>query len=96
MVKKNSYVEIHKVIFEAHERTAKIPEETKKVPYEMFIKGFLLLDASIGDLVTVETITGRVVEGTLLKENPTYDLGYGGFVPHILKIKQILRGEMDG
>lgn len=96
MVKKNSYVEIHKVIFESQERTAKIPEETKKVPYEMFIKGFLLCDASIGDLVQVETVTGRVVEGTLLKENPTFDLGYGDFVPHIMKIKKILRGELDG
>lgn len=95
MVKKNAYVEVHKVIFEPNERTAKIPEETKKVPYEMFIKGFLLCDSSIGDLVQVKTITGRIVEGTLLKENPTYDLGYGKFVPQIMKIKQMLRGELD-
>ncbi len=95
MVKKNSYVEIHKVIFEAIERTARIPEETKKVPYEMFVKGFLLEDSSIGDLVTVKTITGRLVEGELQKENPTFELGYGDFVPHIMKIKQILREELD-
>jgi len=95
MVKKNSYVEIHKVIFKAEDRTARIPEETKKVPYEMFVKGFLINDSSIGDLVTVKTITGRLVEGELQKENPTFKLGYGDFVPQIMKIKQILREELD-
>ena len=95
MVKKNSYGEIHKVIFKAKMRTAKIPDETKNVPYEKFMKGFLLADASIGDLVKVKTITGRILEGDLVQENPTFNLGYGTFVPQIMEIKRILREELD-
>lgn len=96
MIQKNSYVEVHNVIFKGGERTAKLPEDTKNVPYEMYQKGFLLDDAILGDIVEIETITGRKVKGKLVKVNPTFDLGYGNFVPHILKIKKILRDEING
>ncbi|XMB85991.1 2-amino-4-oxopentanoate thiolase subunit OrtA [Mycoplasmatota bacterium WC44] len=95
MIEKNMYVEVHNIIFEGGKRTAKIPEDTKNVPYEMYQKGFLIESANIGDTVEVETITGRVVKGELVKVNPTFDLGYGNFVPHILKIKKILRDELN-
>lgn len=96
VIQKNMYVEVHNVIFEGGKRTAKLPDDTKNVPYEMYQKGFLIDDASIGEIVKIETITGRIVKGKLVRVNPTYDLGYGSFVPHILKIKKILRDEING
>ena len=49
MVKKGEWVRIHKVILKAEQRTGKLPEDTKKVPLEMWTKGYLLADAQIGD-----------------------------------------------
>ncbi|QVK20895.1 2-amino-4-ketopentanoate thiolase [Mycoplasmatota bacterium] len=96
MIRKDSYVEVHIIVLSSEDRTAKIPEETKKVPYEMFVKGFLVNDADLKEEVSIKTITGRVVKGILIKENPTYELGYGNYVSHIMKIKEILRDEIDG
>ena len=56
MAKKNDYVRIHRSILEAAERTGKLPEDTKSVPLEMWVKGWLQDDeAQIGDTVTVKS-----------------------------------------
>ena len=55
MAKKNEYVRIHRSVLEAVERTGKLPEDTKSVPLEMWVKGWLQdEEAQIGDTVTVE------------------------------------------
>ena len=38
--KKDDWVEIHYVVLEACERTGDIPEDTRKVPLECWIKGW--------------------------------------------------------
>jgi len=44
------------------------------------------------DRVTVKTVSGRLVSGMLIKENPTYDHSYGEtFIPELLKIGMELR-----
>ena len=66
MAKKGDWVRIHRVILTAAQRTAKLPEDTKHVDFEMWVKGSLLNEtAEIGDQVQVETAVGRVEEGTL-------------------------------
>ncbi len=94
---KGTWVEIHDTVLEPQERTGNLPEETKKVPLEMRLKGFLLSEeAVLNDRVKIKTVTGRIVEGTLLKENPTYDHGYGEtFIPELLTIGQELRAMME-
>lgn len=97
-VKKGEWVQIHEIILKPEERTAKIPEDTKKVPLEMWVKGFLNEDSSIEDIVEVTTETGRKVSGQLVGVNPSYDYGFGEiFIPELLKIskqiKNIVRGE---
>jgi len=88
---KETWVEIHDIVLKPEERTGNLPEETKKVPLEMRLKGFLLEEAELGDRVKIRTVTGRIVEGTLLKENPVYEHGYGEtFVPELLTIGQNL------
>ncbi len=95
-IKKGSWVRIYDVVLKSTERSPNLPEDTKKVPLEMWNKGFLQKDAEIGDRVTVKTLTNRLVEGKLLEENPTYTHSFGKFVPEILPIgrqlKDILRG----
>lgn len=94
--KKGDWVRIYKVVLEAGQRSDNLPEDTKQVPLEMWDKGFLLDDqGEIGDQVQVETIIGRHMAGCLVEINPSYDLGYGDFVPETLYIGKQLK-EMLG
>lgn len=97
MVKKGEWVQVHDIILKPEERTAKIPEDTKKVPLEIWVKGFLNSDSKMGDVVEVTTRVGRTVKGTLVDVNPTYDYGFGEiYIPELLKVsrqvKDIVRG----
>lgn len=98
VVKKGQWVQIHEIILKPEERTGKIPEETRKVPLELWVKGFLNHDGNMGDKVEITTITGRTTTGTLVDVNPVYTHGFGEtFVPELLEVglqaKRILRGE---
>lgn len=85
--KKGDWVRIHGIVLKANERTANIPDDTKKVDLEMWNKGFLLNDtAKIGDEVEVETVIGRKIKGTLIELNPQYELNYGRLIPELLHI----------
>lgn len=89
--KKGDWVKVHKIVLESSERAPQVPDDTKKVPLEMWVKGYLQEDAEIGDEVSVKTMTGRIVEGTLEKVNPTYRHSFGENVPELLKIGPQLR-----
>ncbi len=91
MVKKFAWVQIHKIILKPEERSQNLPEDTKMVPLEMWVKGYLLEDACINDVVKIKTTTGRIEIGVLIQENPSYMHTYGNFVPEILKIDQIVK-----
>ena len=96
MAKKGDWVRIHKVVLPAAERTAKLPDDTKKVDFEMWVKGALMNEtAEIGDTVQVETAVGRIEEGTLIEVGPYYTHSYGKFVPEIIEIEKKLREIMD-
>src|SRR5690554_5024718 len=94
---KGTWVEIHDTILKPEERTGNLPEETKKVPLEMRLNGFLLEEeAELGERVRIRTVTGRIVEGKLIKENPLYEHGYGEtFIPELLTIGQDLRAMLE-
>lgn len=96
--KKGSWVQVHQIILKPEKRTAKIPEETKKVPLELWVKGYLNEDGKIGDVVEITTLTKRKVKGELVEINPVYDYGFGEeFVPELVQIgemvKSIVRGD---
>lgn len=91
------WVRIHNIVLEKHERADNIPIDTKDVPLEMWSKGFLLdKEASIGDIVEVETYIGRRVKGTLIEINPYYKLDYGKFVPELSYIGRQARELLGG
>ena len=96
MAKKGDWVRIHKIILKAEERTGKLPEDTQKVPLEMWTKGYLLADAEIGDEVEIESVHGRHETGTLIAVNPYYTHNFGTCVPELLAIDQQVRGIVFG
>lgn len=95
-VKKGDWVKIHRVIFTPDQRAPQVPEDTKKVPLEMWVKGFAEQDAELGDTIEILTITGRREHGQVVETQPTYTHSYGKFVPELLDIgiqlKEILFG----
>lgn len=96
MIKKGEWVRIHKTILEPSQRAPQVPEDTKKVPLEMWDKGYLQEDAAIGEEVTIETVTGRKETGTLIEVNPYYEHDFGKFVPELLVIDKQVRNMVFG
>ena len=96
MVKKGEWVRIHKIILQPLERAPQVPDDTKKCPLEMWVKGYLDAEANIGDEASVTTTTGRKETGTLLEANPSWDHSFGSFVPELLIIDRQVREIMSG
>lgn len=97
--KKGDWVQIHQILLKPGERAPQVPEDTKKVPLELWVKGIVQEDAKIGSMVEIITTTGRRVKGELTAVNPKYMHDYGDFVPELLKVdmqlKEILFGGDD-
>jgi len=96
LIKKNSWVQIKKVILKPEERAHNLPEATKKVPLLMWVKGYLLEDANIKDIVTVKTVTGRFESGELIEVNPAYLHTYGKFIPEIQLVDKMVKSALFG
>ena len=94
--KSGDWVIVHTTVLNPEERAPQVPDDTKKVPLELWVKGFIDKDANIGDLVEIKTITGRKVTGNLVTVNPYYTHDYGKCIPELLQIglqaKEILFG----
>ena len=89
--KKGDWVMVYNIILEPKDRAPQIPKDTKKVPLEMWRKGFLLEDTEIGQIANIETIVGRKVSGKLLEVHPTHKHDYGDHIPEILQIGKTLK-----
>ncbi len=96
MLKKGEWVQIHTIILTPDQRAPQVPADTQEVPLEMWVKGFLLEDAEIGDEVEIETVTKRIAKGTLVQGNPTFYHSFGDFVPEIVEIDRMLQAELFG
>ncbi len=96
MAKKGDWVNIYSVVLKPEERAPQVPDDTKKVPLETWVKGFLHEDAKLNDEVTVKTLTGRIVKGKLVDEAPTYSHSYGDHIPELLQIGIDLREFLFG
>ena len=86
------WVQIGLVVLEPEERTARLPEDTKKVPYYVRVRGFLEGDANIGDTVTIESLIGRQVQGELLCIDPAYGHSYGQPIEELMQAGFEARG----
>jgi hypothetical protein len=96
LIAKGTWVEIHCIVLPVGERAAQVPEETKRVPLEMRVKGFLVAPAALGDDAEIVTRAGRCLRGTLTEVNPAYDHSFGPPVPELStigdEVRAILRG----
>ncbi|MDO4799071.1 MAG: 2-amino-4-oxopentanoate thiolase subunit OrtA [Bacillota bacterium] len=84
------WVKIHAIVLAPADRAPNIPEETSRVPLEMWVKGHVTEIGSDGQ-VAVRTMTGRIERGTVTEVNPTYSHSFGHFVPEILRIGRDLK-----
>ncbi len=95
--KKGDLVQIHKIILKPDQRPDSLPESTKSVPYECWIKGFLLNGkAAIGDEVRIETFIGREISGTLYTVSPVYDHNFGLPQNELLTVGNETRQWLEG
>jgi 2-amino-4-ketopentanoate thiolase alpha subunit len=96
LAKKGDWVRIYDIVLTPEQRAPQVPDDTKKVPLEMWNKGFLIDEkAEIGDIVTVETYIGRKVKGKLIEINPSYDHDYGKCIPELLYIGRQTRALLE-
>jgi hypothetical protein len=85
--RKGDLVQIHRIVLKPNQRLDSLPACTRSVPYEGWIKGFLLDEkADIGDQVRIETYIGRELSGTLHQVNPVYDHNFGAAQEALLSI----------
>ena len=97
MAKKNDWVQIHIDVLKPEERATNIPEDTRHVPLEMWVKGHLVNDeAEIGDTVTIKTKTGRTVTGTMCALNPSFTHNFGNYVPELDQIEETVKDILFG
>lgn len=95
--KKGDWVRIHSILLKAEERTAKLPEDTRKCDLQLWTKGFLQEEfAEIGDKVTVLTSANRLEQGSMIEINPYYTHSYGKCIPEIVQIEKELKDIMYG
>ena len=95
MIEKNAFVQIYKTILRPNERAKNIPNDTRSIPMEMRVKGFLLTRAKVGDIVQIQTATGRIEEGILLVVEPYFTHNFGHHVKAIDRIRQIIKHETE-
>lgn len=88
---KNTWVEIGGVVLQKDERAPNLPDDTKQVPLEMRVKGFLLQDAEKGGEAEIITPSGRTVRGTLIGINPEYTHMFGRPIPELSSIAGEIR-----
>lgn len=96
MIKKGEWVLIERDILSPEKRAPQVPDDTKKVPLKMWIKGYLQEDAKIGEDVVVLTRTKRLENGKLIETSPSYKHDFGEFVPELLKINDQVRDILFG
>ena len=94
--KKGDWVEIENVLLQPHERAAHIPEDTKRTPLIMWVRGFLLNEgAKVGDFVSIRTLAERTASGTLVAVNPRHEHDFGNPVKELLEIGNELQKELE-
>ena len=88
---KNTWVEIGAIVLHKDQRAPNLPVDTKQVPLEMRVKGFLLHDAEIGEEAEIITPSGRAVRGVLTEINPAYTHMFGRPIPELSPIAAEIR-----
>lgn len=89
--KKSDWAQIRHIVLEPGQRSPQVPEDTKRVPLVLSVKGFLTSDAKLGDKVTITTVIGREITGELVAINPSYNHSFGPQPPTLASVGSELR-----
>jgi 2-amino-4-ketopentanoate thiolase alpha subunit len=81
-----TWVELHTIVLSPRERAPRLPEDSKRVPLEMRVKGFLLAPALMGEEAEILTPAGRRLRGMLKEVNPAYTHGFGAPIPELSSV----------
>lgn len=92
--KAGDWVEVERVLLEPADRSKNLPPETAEKPLRMWIKGFAQAEGAVGEAQTIETMTGRLVEGTLSTVNPGYFHTFGNPIPELVHVGVDLRARL--
>ncbi|MCX6371524.1 MAG: 2-amino-4-oxopentanoate thiolase subunit OrtA [Actinobacteria bacterium] len=92
--KAGDWVEVERVLLEPADRSKNLPPETAEKPLRMWIKGFAQAAGALGDAMTIETMTGRLVEGSLSAINPGYFHTFGNPIPELAHVGVDLRARL--
>lgn len=87
---KNEWVTIHQVVLESSQRASNLPQDTKEVPLEMWVKGHALTSGAIGDEILIITKTGRSLKGRVVEIRPRYHHDFGDYLEEVDEIDRIL------
>lgn len=85
-IKAGTWVEIEKILLKPEQRAPQVPEDTRNTPYIMRVAGFLSADAVVGAEVTVKSLIGREISGTLKVVRPHYQHSFGETIEELLDI----------
>jgi hypothetical protein len=88
------WVEVESILLEPADRAVNLPEDTAAQPLRMWIKGFARTTGVIGAELTVETMTGRSVTGTLSEVGPGYFHTFGKPAPELTAVGRDLRARL--
>ncbi len=88
------WVEVECILLEPADRSANLPPDTAAQPLRMWVKGFADGEGRVGDAMTVTTMTGRRVSGTLSAVNPGYFHTFGDPVPELVHVGRDLRAQV--
>lgn len=95
--RKGDWVQVEFTVLSPEGRAPQVPEDTKRVPLMARVKGFLLSgEATVGDTVTIRTLSGRTVVGRLVSVNPRYEHDFGDPVPELVTVGPELRELLEG
>lgn len=92
VAKCGDWVQIRWTLLSPEERAPTLPEDTKAIPFEARVKGFLLSKSGrLNERVVVRSILNSEFEGVLEAINPRFEHDFGRAVPELLNVGSELR-----
>jgi hypothetical protein len=88
------WVEVESVLLDSAGRSANLPPETAEKPLIVWVSGFALAEAGMGEQLEIETMTGRSVTGRLSAINPGYFHTFGNPIPELVTVGRDLRARV--
>ncbi len=88
------WVEVEFVLLEPADRSENLPAETAAKPLTVWVKGFAEGTAGLGQELTVRTMTGRLVSGTLSSTCPGYYHTFGDPIRELVHVGDDLRARL--